>query len=87
MFRDIARPPADWLRPLPLHIDATALRQLPHLARFTQLPHTFRQAAARKTHSILLENAVGGESHLFSDPVEVFEVRNISDMENLFGRI
>jgi len=30
MFRDIARPLADWLRSLPLHIEATALRQLPH---------------------------------------------------------
>jgi para-aminobenzoate synthetase/4-amino-4-deoxychorismate lyase len=57
------------------------------MARFTQLPHTFRQAAARKTHSILLENAAGGESYLFIDPVEVFEVRNISDIDNLFGRI
>ena len=30
MFQGIARLLADWLRSLPLHIDATALRQLPH---------------------------------------------------------
>jgi para-aminobenzoate synthetase/4-amino-4-deoxychorismate lyase len=57
------------------------------MPRFPQLPHTFRQTAARKSNSILLENALGGGSHLFVDPIEVLEIREPADVDSLFGRI
>ncbi len=48
------------------------------------LPRSFRRAAAQKKHSVLLEDACGGSSYLFTDPVEVMEVHTLSGLDDLF---